>query len=571
VTPVSLKPAAAEAVELVREQLPVPEAGIVVRGGGKRTVRADHGAVTSVERHATMAGVRVLEQGGNAVDAAIAAAYALAVTHPSAGNIGGGGFMLIRNKGGKTVAIDFRETAPAGFTRDRFNRLIADGGMGPASVGIPGTVAGLELARERFGSLPRAALLEDAIKLAEKGHHLGARQALALSWSYKHLRRNDAARRIFGDTRGKQLAEGALLKQPELAKTLRRIAEHGRDGFYRGPTAQALVDSVKTGGFITLDDLAGYRAVERAPLAFRYRGLEVETMPPPSAGGVALLVMLRLLDDLDAHRFEPRTPQALHLFVETSRRGQAERRLAVADPDRLDAPDFARDMLRWRETKRLLESAPIDPERATPPREGDGAIAAALRELENTTHLSVIDERGTVVSLTTTLSAGFGSKIVVPGAGFVLNNTAAAFGTSGRNTPAPGFRPASSMAPTLVLANGEAVLVLGSPGGDTIPSTISQVLRNVVDYGMTLDQAVDAPRLHHCFVPNQIRYERGRAPDAALLKALEAMGHKLELRPVMGDANNLLLEGDVAWAYTDPREGGLAKAARPRRENAGQD
>jgi gamma-glutamyltranspeptidase / glutathione hydrolase len=547
----------------------LPDAPVVLRGGGARAARGEHGVVTSVEAHATRAGIRILEAGGNAVDAAVAVAYALAVTHPSAGNLGGGGFMLVRAPGKKTVAIDFRETAPARFTRARFDAMIEAGGEGAASVGVPGSVAGLNLAHRRFGRLKLADVLAPAIELAARGHPIGAREAATLSWSWASLKKDPAARRMFGAGKGdKPLEQGKKLRRADLARTLERIAAEGDAGFYGGEVAKKLLAGLASAGLMTLDDLKSYRAREREPMRFRYRGLEIETMPPPSAGGVALAQILLSLERLGAHRLPRASADELHLFLEASRRAQTERRFAVSDPDALAPEELRKRIARWTDPLALLTRVPaIDPAHATPSRNVHPLYAAAMRELEHTTHFSVVDAEGGIVSCTTTLSAGFGAKIVAPGTGVVLNNSLSAFGTVGESQPAPNKRTTSSMAPTLVLERGKPVLVLGTPGGDTIPGTITQVLRNIVDFGMALEDAVDAPRLHHGFVPDEVRYEQKRPPPRAVLDGLKAKGHRFstKLLPI-GDANDAALADRVAWAYADRREGGLALAARPRKD-----
>jgi gamma-glutamyltranspeptidase/glutathione hydrolase len=286
-------------------------------------------------------------------------------------------------------------------------------------------------------------------------------------------------------------------------------------------------------------------------------------MPPPSAGGVTLMITLLTLDHLRAHeRKDPAQNQ--HLFIEASRRSQAERRFSVADPDRWAPNERNRELARWTNPELFLRRAPIDERQSTPSSRAHPLFSVGLKELEHTTHFSIIDREGNVVSCTTTLSAGFGAKIVVPGADIVLNNSVAAFGTAGKNRPLAGFRSTSSMAPALVLNQGRPVLVLGSPGGDTIPSTIAQVLRNVVDASMTIDEAVEAPRIHHGFVPDKVFYERERPPPPKLLRELRLMGHELAARAAIGDANNVLIDDEgTAWLEVDPREGGLALAVKP--------
>ena len=529
--------------------------------GGPGSVHGEFGAVTSVEPRATRVGVAVLEQGGNAVDAAVAVAYALAVTHPSAGNLGGGGFMLVRPKGGPTVALDFRESAPLALTRERFDAMQKKaGGMGPVSVGVPGSVAGLELVHDRFGRLSRADVLKPAISLA-RGHALGQHQADLLADSFKALALDPAARAIFGKDK-KPLPAGATLVQRDLAATLTRIAEQGRDGFYTGPTASALSSLAR--GLMSSADLTAYRAKWREPLRFDYHGLKVEVMPPPSAGGVAVTQMLLMLQALHAEALAHDSAPELHLFIEAARRAQFERRFRVIDPDALSAEAAAQKRARWLDPQAWLASTPIDPNHATPSLSIHPPATDESHEFEHTTHFSVVDADGMVVSCTTTLSASYGAKLVLPGTGVVLNNSVASFTSSGDNQPVAGRRTVSSMSPTLVLDGEQPVLVLGTPGGDTIPNTVVQVLRHVVDHGETLSAAVNAPRISHAFLPDRVRYESAHAPPAAVLRELTRRGHQLKpSSSSIGDANEILIQGNTAWAYADPREFGLALAARP--------
>jgi gamma-glutamyltranspeptidase / glutathione hydrolase len=556
----SAAPLAASAATPSADSPPaIAHADVASLDGGAGSVRGEYGAVTSVEPNATRAGVHVLERGGNAVDAAVAVAYALAVTHPSAGNLGGGGFMLVRPRGGPTAALDFRETAPTALTRDQFDAMEKAGGQGPFSVGIPGSVAGLELAHDRFGKLPRADVLAPAIELAHS-YTLGAHQAALLAGSFHALSQDAAARAIFGKAK-KPYAAGERLVQRDLAATLERIVRAGRDGFYTGQTARAL--SSFPGSQIGSADLGSYQAKWRDPLRFEYRGLTVEVMPPPSAGGVAVTQTLLMLQALHAEALPHDSAAELHLFLEASRRAQAERRFGVIDPDALTPEQAQEKRARWLDPNAWLKPSPIDPEHATPSASVHPLYENALREFEHTTHFSVVDASGMVVSCTTTLSASFGSKIVAPGTGVVLNNSVASFASSGDNQPVAGRRTVSSMAPTLVLDGDSPLLVLGSPGGDTIPSTIVQVLRHMVDHGETLVAAVDAPRLHHGFVPDEVRYEPRNPPPAVVLSGLEQRGHKLKKgRAGIGDANEILIRGNVAWAYADPREFGFALAAK---------
>jgi gamma-glutamyltranspeptidase/glutathione hydrolase len=502
----------------------------------------------------------MLERGGNAVDAAVAVAYALAVTHPSAGNIGGGGFMLVRPRRGPTVAIDFREAAPLALTRAKFRAMIQARAIGPAAAGVPGTVAGLSLAHSKFGSLPLPLVIAPAIRLAES-HTLAAHQARLVAASFRVLRNDPTLLRIFGKN-GKPRAAGARISQPELMHALQRISSSGAAGFYTGPTALAL--SNMSQGLITQRDLDAYKAVIREPLRFKYRDFDIEVMPPPSAGGVVITQILLMLEKLGASALPANSPEEVHLFIEAAKRAQAERRFGVIDPDAWTKAEYEAKQTRWLDPDTWLRAVPIDREHATPASAIHPLYGAALNELEHTTHFSVVDAQGMVVSCTTTLSASFGARVTAPGTGIILNNSAASFSSMGENQPVAGRRTTSSMAPTLVLKNGETVLVLGTPGGDTIPNTIVQVLRNLIDHDMPLDDAIDAPRLHHGFVPDVVRYEAKRPPPKALIAALKSRGHVVQSgRFTIGDANNVLIDNQGAWAYADPREFGSALAAKP--------
>lgn len=539
----------------------VPERPGWFAEGGPGSVASRSGMVSSVESNATDAGVAMLELGGNAVDAAVAVAFALAVTHPVAGNVGGGGFLLVGAPGAATVAIDFRERAPLGTTDAAFRRMLQGGARGPLAAGVPGSVAGLLLAHERFGRLPRARVLAPAIALAETGHALGERQALTLRWAWSDLGRDGEARRIFGRPNGGPLRAGDRLMQSDLAGTLRRIAEHGDAGFYAGTTADAIVAAMQAGaGLLTHRDLSEYRALFRVPLVSQYRGVRVEVMSPPSAGGVAVVEMLAMLEQLETWRLERGSVEHLHVFAEVAKRAHADRQFAVVDPDSVETYDASGNLERWQRGNDWLLRFPIG-DRATPAAELHPAGQSASEEPENTTHFSVADAEGLVVSCTTTLSRGFGARFVVPGTGVLLNNSFAAFGTAGLDVPKPGRRMTSSMSPALVTLGEQPLLLLGSPGGDTIPNTVVQVLQNLVDYGLPLSAAIDAPRLHHGFVPDRILYESTRPPSAALLRALRRRGHALSgLRRTIGDANLVATWDGMFWGYADPREGGLAAA-----------
>jgi gamma-glutamyltranspeptidase / glutathione hydrolase len=560
--PVSAKPPVA-----IPEPVP-PSPPIALATGGKRAVHGKAGLVTSVEAHASRAGADVLGRGGNAVDAAVAVAYVLAVTHPSAGNIGGGGFMLVRMASGEAHAIDFRETAPKAATTEKMMAMIDSGAIGYASTAVPGTVAGLELARAKLGTLPLADLMAPAIQLAKKGHPLGKRQALALAWQWEKLKRDAAARSIFGRGHkgaGGPLGEGQRLVQKDLAATLERIAREGPADFYRGETAKRIARAMKDhGGDVTLDDLAAYEPKLREPLRFTYRGFTIETMPPPSMGGIAIAQTLMTLERLRSFEAPVGSAQALHLFVEAAKRSYAERRAVGADPD-FYPKDMPPDALsRMLSTTHLMgERAPIDPTRATPP-EKIAALPAELPESPETTHFSIVDRQGNAVSCTVTQSAGYGSKVVIPDTGVLLSNALGAFSETGVNAVEPGKRMASSMAPTLASRGGRVELVLGSPGGDTIPNVVAKVTENLIDGGMTVDRAVLAPRLHHQWLPDRIRTETSFPLPSAVVADLQRMGHEVVASPTpLGDANIIVVDPDThaAWGFADPREGGLAAPA----------
>jgi gamma-glutamyltranspeptidase/glutathione hydrolase len=539
-----------------------PDTTISPDGAG--VVQGTHGLVTSVEEQATRAGVEVLARGGNAVDAAVAVGFALAVTHPSAGNIGGGGFMLVR-LGDQTESIDFRETTPRAMTRPAFDQMIARKARDGAAVGVPGSVKGLYLAHQRHGKLPWRDVVAPAIRLAKEGHTLGKRQALTLGWSWPALKKDPLARAVFGAGKGDApLARGAKVRQEKLAVALERIAAEGPRGFYEGPTADDLIGSLGEHGLMTREDLASYRAKVRTPLRFSYRGWQVETMPPPSAGGVALAQTMLMLERSRYWESSRGSAQALHVFAEAAQRAQVERRFGVVDPDSISAETLAERQKRWLDAATWLGPYPIDPARATRSEKLHPLYSAAVRELEHTTHFSVVDARGGVVSCTMTLSASFGAKVFTQETGIVLNNAVASFASVGDNTVVGGQRTTSSMAPTLVLDRDTPVLVLGTPGGDTIPNTIAQVFSNLVDRQMSLSAAIDEPRIHHGFVPDEIGYERERPLSPRLVKELKAMGHRVSTRrPAIGDANDIVLWQGKAYGYADPREGGLALAVEP--------
>jgi gamma-glutamyltranspeptidase/glutathione hydrolase len=541
---------------------PAPDPPIVLHSGGKNAVRGEAGLVTSVEQNATEAGAAVLRKGGNAVDAAVAVAFALAVTHPSAGNIGGGGFMIVRRSSGETTAIDFREAAPAAATPEKNKAMLDGGAFGYASAAVPGTVAGLYLAHEKFGKRPWAELVAPAITLAQKGHKLGLRQGQVLGWNWEKLKKDPVARATYGH--GKEaLKTGDVWKQPDLARTLTAIAKEGPKGFYEGPVAAKIEKAMKAhGGLITAADLAAYKAVLREPIRFSYRGFDVATMPPPSMGGVAFAEIMLSLERWRAYEAPADSGQSLHLFIEASRRAYSERRLAGADPDAQPADATATLLARLLGGAHLeTRKPPLDRDHATPSTALASATAEEPAESPQTTHFSIVDAEGNAVSCTYTQSAAFGSKVVIPGTGVLLANAMGAFSIIGPNALAPGKRMASSMTPTIVSQHGKLALVLGSPGGDTIPNTVAQVFRNLVDYGLTVDEAVSHARIHHQYFPDKVRVEKLNPPPKAALDDLVKRGHTLDFDAIpMGDANEILIDIPTGTAYgtIDKREGGKA-------------
>ncbi len=540
--------------------------------GHAQAVTAEHGMVVAQEALAARIGVDVLKKGGNAVDAAVAVGFALAVSYPRAGNIGGGGFMLIHRAAGDDIALDYRETAPRAITQKSF--LDPQGNADPQksrnsalAVGVPGTVAGLALAAEKYGSgrFTLAELIAPAILLARDGIAVTDDIADSLSNDRARLQRWPSSAKIFLKPDGSALAAGDRLVQGDLANSLKTIAQGGPRAFYEGAIAQKLAAAVQeAGGVMTVDDLKDYRAVERAPVRGGYRGYDIVSMPPPSSGGVELVEMLNILEGYDlAHDDDA---QALFLMIEAMKRAYADRALFLGDPDavqlpvaRLTSKSYA---AAWRAT--------IDPGRATPARDiraGAGAGGVVAPEGRNTTHFSVADRFGNVVSNTYTLNFRYGIGLVAADTGILLNNelddfaikpdVPNAYGLLGfrANAPAPGKRPLSSMTPTIVLKEGKPFLVTGSPGGSRITTAVLQVVVDVIDRGMDIAGAVSAPRVHDQWMPDQVFAEPRLSPD--LVSALEARGDKVVVSRPYTSANSIMItpEGFFVGA-ADPRTRG---------------
>lgn len=519
-------------------------------------VSGKNGVVTSVEAQATRLGIAILESGGNAIDAAVATAFGLAVTHPSAGNLGGGGFLLVR-RGPEIAALDFREDAPTNLTEKAFFRMLEQGAKTGAAVGVPGTVAGLLLAHERFGRLPLGRVIIGAEKLAREGYVLGARQAQTIGWSRADLARDPVAKRLFF-AKGEPLVAGAKLKRPDLALALERIRTLGKKGFYGGPTAEDLIQSLGADGIMTRADLARYEAKFREPLWFDYRGYRIVTMSPPSGGGVALTQILTMLGATAAPQEDS---QFYHHFAEASRRAQLERILFVRAPEREPRADLEKLRTRWLDPTTWLHANPIVETKKTASADLESAPGFDKQEEDHTTHLSVVDGQGMAVSMTLTLSGSFGARVFSRETGIALNNSVASFSLVGRNRPEGGMRTVSSMAPTLIVDDTDT-LVLGSPGGDTIPSTIALLVLRLVDQGQDFRAAVTAPRIHQGLFPDLLEIERNRPLPFPILQALEKRGHKIgRKRSAQGDANIAAWLAGVAHAISDERESGLALAA----------
>ncbi|OGU09419.1 MAG: gamma-glutamyltransferase [Geobacteraceae bacterium GWC2_58_44] len=532
-------------------------------------VRARQGMVASASPLASQAGMKALKGGGNAVDAAAVVAMTLAVTHPEAGNLGGGGFMLIRTADGRSSFLDFRERAPKKATRDMYldgKGNVVPGGstVGVKAVGVPGTVAGIALALQRLGTISFADACRPAELLARKGFRLSRYEAGFLRAYADKLERFPESRRIFLRD-GNYYREGELFRQPQLAKTFGRLIQHGPREFYQGETARLLVKAMGEGGLITLEDLKGYRPVEREPLVGTYRGFSILTAPPPSSGGVALLEMLNMLEGDKLPELEHNSPRYLHLVAEVMRRAFADRAAYMGDPDfvslptaELTAKGYAAGLRKGIDPAKASVSSEIRP--------GLGSRG----EPESTTHFSVVDAAGNMVSCTYTLNDNYGSGVTVPGAGFLLNNEMDDF-TSKPGAPnlfglihgkanaiAPGKRPLSSMTPTIVLRDNKPWFAIGGPGGPRIINAVFQVLVNIVDFDMNLQQAIDMPRIHHQWFPDILYVEKaGYSEDIG--KALEARGHSIGFKKISNIQGVMIEPGSgMRVGASDPRGDGRA-------------
>jgi gamma-glutamyltranspeptidase/glutathione hydrolase len=550
--------------------------------GGLRPIHEKHAVVVSVHEEASKVGAGIMRRGGNAVDAAVATGFALAVVHPAAGNIGGGGFMLVRLANGETHFVDYREKAPKAASRNMYlddkGNVIPDASLiGYKAVGVPGSVAGMVYAQKKWGQLPLRTVMAPAIRLARYGVRLTYEEATSMR--EQHLGDFPESKRIF-QRNGKYYEPGELFVQPELARTLERIALNP-DDFYKGAMARELAADMKHGGgLITAEDMAEYEVKERQPIRGTYKGYEVISAPPPSSGGVTLMETLNILEGYDLSRMGNRSADSIHLTAEAFRRAFYDRAEFLGDPDfsQLPIPQLMdkKYAAAWRSSLDMMRSS-ASKELRRPSGFGDLDRQAALHgpyvgpEPENTTHYSVVDPKGNAVAVTTTLNDGFGARVTAGKLGFLLNDEMDDF-TSKPGVPngygliqgeansiAAGKRPLSAMAPTIVLKNGKLFLVLGSPGGPRIISTVANVLLGVLEYGLDIQQAVNAPRFHHQWEPDVIYVERvGFSPDT--LKLLQDRGHKIEVQGYWSDGECIEVDpktGELLGA-PDGRNGGKA-------------
>jgi len=537
-------------------------------GATREPVRARRAMVVSAEAHASEAGVAILKDGGNAIDAAVAVGFALAVTHPRAGNIGGGGFMLIRFADGRSTFIDCRERAPAAASRDMY--LDADGNptqdsvVGYRAVGVPGTVRGFDLARSKYGTKPWSQLVAPAIRLAQDGFPVSHQRAIDF--------RENARLPLFADSKriflrdGSPYEMGEVFRQPELGATLGRIAAKGPDEFYSGKTARLIAGDMKrNGGLITLDDLREYKAVERKPVTGDYKGYGILSAPPPSSGGAGIVQMLNMLEGSGFAKQGGGAGSSIHYVAEVMRRYFADRAEYFGDTDFVKMPlrgllskDYARKRRASIHAGRATRSSAI------------GTGRPSGYESSETTHYSVVDRDGNAVAVTYTLNGSFGSGVTASGTGILLNNEMDDFTAkpgepnqfgllqSDNNAIEPGKRPLSAMTPTIVTRDGKLFMVLGAPGGPTIISSVLQVITNVIDFKMNLRQAVDFPRFHHQWMPDELRLEaHGFSPDTIAL--LKKRGHKIKFVDKMGRVMAIQAAGGGLLGAADSRSEGVAQ------------
>ena len=537
----------------------------------KDPVRGKNGMVVSASELASKVGIQILLKGGNAIDAAVAVGFALAVTYPSAGNIGGGGFMVIHLNDGKNTTIDYREKAPSSATEFIFqdssgNFLPERSQFGVTSAGVPGSVAGLLYALEKYGTLSLTEVIQPAIDLAKTGFELEYRLAKSFEYELEYFNQYPSSKKIFSKN-GNAFVEGDLFIQKDLANTLERIKEKGSSGFYSGKTADLIVNQIKElGGYITLEDLNNYRPIERNPINTEYKGYKVITMGPPSGGGVTLLQMLNILENYTFEKNEWGSSEYLHKMIEVMKFSFADRSKHIGDPDFYNVP------INWLLSKKYAQEIfSRVKDYAIPSSEILPGDEKSFSESEETTHYSIVDKFGNAVSTTTTINSSFGSKIVVEGAGFLLNNEMDDFSSkpgepnqfgligSEANKIEPNKRMLSSMSPTIVLKDDKPFMVVGSPGGSTISTVVLQVILNVLNFGMDIQQAIDMPRIHHQWLPDILYYERfGLSLD--VIQALKNKRHIFGEKRTLGRCEGIVVdvENQIFFGATDPRGYGAA-------------
>jgi gamma-glutamyltranspeptidase/glutathione hydrolase len=539
-------------------------------------VKGKNGMVVSVDEYASRVGIEILKNGGNAVDAAVAVGFALAATYPAAGNIGGGGFMIIRFPDTKeAVALDFREMAPGLATADMY--LDTEGKhvkrkslYGHLAVGVPGTVKGFELAMEKYGTLKWKDVIEPAIELAEEGFRLNKKKADSFNWLKKRFKwGTEEFFRIFSKTDGSEFKEGDIFVQKDLARSLKLIAEHGSDAFYRGPIAERIAkDMKKHGGLITKDDLEKYEAFIRKPVTGTYHGYQIISMPSPSSGGTILIEMLNILENYHLGQMKRYAPETLHLIAEAMKFAYFDRAKYLGDTGFVEVPV---ELLISKKHAEEIRGK-IDLREAIPSVKM-GQEILTIEKAKETTHFSVIDRKGLAVATTYTLNGGFGSGVVAQGTGILLNNEMDDFNakpgyTDDRgligtepNLIEPRKRMLSSMTPTIICKDGTVFMITGSPGGRTIINTVLNVVINVMDFNMPIQEAVDAPRMDHEWMPDILRLEREGLPNG-VIEALRSMGHTIRKSRTweQGDAHSILIDPKTGVYYgaADKRSGGSA-------------
>jgi gamma-glutamyltranspeptidase/glutathione hydrolase len=542
----------------------------------KQPVRNEHGMVVSASSLASKIGVDILKRGGNAVDAAVAVGFALEVTYPYAGNIGGGGFMVIHLKDGKNTSIDYREKAPLAATRNMFqdssgNYIPALSQSGAASAGVPGTVAGLIYALKNYGTMPLRDVIQPAIDLAKNGWPLDLNTAESFKNYLIDFQKYPSSYKIFSKN-GKPYEEGEIFKQPDLAHTLELIESNGTDGFYKGEVADLLIKQIKSlGGYINREDLDNYKPVERTPAEGTYRGYHIISMPPSSSGGIALIEALNILENYQLKKEDWGSSQYIHRLVETMKYVFADRTFFLGDEDYVHVPK--KGLLSKEYAKSIFNKIEKENNIAVPSSEIKAGNPSKYIESNETTHFSVYDQYGNAVSSTYTINSAYGSKIVVDGAGFLLNNemddfsskigAANQFGLIGSisNSIEPGKRPLSSMTPTIVLKNDKPYIIVGSPGGSRIITVVLQVIINCLDFGMNIQDAIDAPRIHHQWIPDKIYYENFSLRKDTK-ENLEKMGYMLgdvnQNFGILGLAEGILIEDNIIYGASDSRGEGSA-------------